>query len=216
MELEKSESDESDIVQERIVKVENVVPLVLLLHLLVDVVHNFVDVLLDLLVDGDMQLLIAVVSATRVFESGQFLVEVTLLQNLELAGQNVNLSVCISRVSDLVVEGKAVVSHTVCHVPNVSHLVDRVGQDPKCKRRKVVLPYVCLLVEFERLGHAQLDLLAHHSARFKQLLGRVQVSPLFLVVLLEMVEQLHERGCPHALHVDLHLSSDKVDLAQVE
>ena len=113
-------------------------------------------------------------------------------------------------------EGKAVVSHAVGHVPNVSHLVDRVGQDSECKRREVVLPHMGLFVDLKGLGHAQLNLFADHSARFKQLFGRVQISPLFLVVLLEMVEQLHESGCPHALHVDLHLSPDKIDLAQVE
>ena len=73
-----------------------------------------------------------------------------------------------------------------------------------------------LFVELKGLGHAQLNLFADHSARFKQLFGRVQVCPLFLVVLLEMVEQFHERGRPHAFHVDLHLRSDKIDLTKVE
>ena len=49
--------------------------------------------------------------------------EITLFQNLELARQSVNLPIRVSRVSDFVVEGKAVVSHAVGHVPNVSHLV---------------------------------------------------------------------------------------------
>ena len=73
-----------------------------------------------------------------------------------------------------------------------------------------------LLVELEGLCHAQLNLLAHHSACLEQLFCRFEIGPLLTVCVLEVIQKLHERSGTHSLRVDLHLGSDQINLAQVE